>query len=70
MSLECVLVFGYLIVGFIMAFIWWNNEYKAEYEYEKENGNAEDSMAVILLLLFTCFWPVKLVKNYFESIID
>ena len=68
MSLEFVLVFGYLIVGFIMAFVWWNDEYKAEYEYEKENGDAEDSMTVILLLLFICFWPFKLVKNYFESL--
>jgi hypothetical protein len=53
-----------------MAFIWWNDEYKAEYEYEKANGNAEDSMAILLLLLFTCFWPFKVVKNYFESFVD
>lgn len=53
-----------------MAFIWWNDEYKAEYEYEKENGNAEDSMAVLLLLLFICFWSFKAVKNYFESFVD
>jgi hypothetical protein len=68
MSLECILVIGYLAIGIIMAFIWWNDEYKAEYEYEKENGDTEDSMAIILLLLFTCFWPFKLVKNYLESL--
>jgi len=70
MSLECILVFGYLIVGIILTFIWWHDEYEPEYELEKANGNAEDSMAVLLLLLFTCFWPFKAVKNYFESFVD
>lgn len=67
MSLECVLVFGYLIVGFIMAFIWWNDEYKAKYECAKECGEAEDAMVILLFMLFIFFWPLKLVRNYFED---
>ena len=70
MSIGCIITILYFAIGTSLAFMWWNDEYKVKYEYAKENGNAEDSMAIILLLLFTCFWPVKLVKNYFESFVD
>ncbi|MEE3350581.1 MAG: hypothetical protein VZR09_11160 [Candidatus Gastranaerophilaceae bacterium] len=68
MDIWGFIAIGYFLVGIILTYIWWHDEYEPEYEYEKENGDAEDSMTVILLLLFICFWPFKLVKNYFESL--
>jgi len=70
MSLECILVFGYLIVGFILTFIWWHDEYKSEYELERENDGVEEPMAVLLLASLVLFWPYKVVKNYFEGFVD
>ena len=68
MSLEFVLVFGYLIVGIILTYIWWHDEYEPEYELERENDDVEEPMAVLLLAALVFFWPFKLVKNYFESL--
>jgi hypothetical protein len=49
--------------------MWWNDEYKAEYEYAKECDEAEDpmAMAILLLLLFMFFWPFKAVRNCFDN---
>jgi formate hydrogenlyase subunit 3/multisubunit Na+/H+ antiporter MnhD subunit len=71
MSLEYVLVFGYLIVGIILTFIWWYDEYKPEYELVKElNEGSEEPMVVLFLICLAFFWPFKVVKNYFESFVD
>lgn len=70
MSLECVLVFSYLIVGIILTFIWWHDEYELEYELEKENDGVEEPMAVLFLAALVFFWPFKAVKNYFEGFVD
>ena len=67
MSIGCIITILYFAIGASLAFMWWNDEYKAEYEYEKECGEAEDPMAILLLLFFIFFWPFKAVKNYFGN---
>lgn len=61
---------GYFLVGIILAYIWWKDEYELEYEYEKEMDGVEEPMAVLLLVALVFFWPFKVVKNYFESFIE
>jgi hypothetical protein len=61
---------GYFLVGIILAYIWWKDEYELEYELERENDDVEEPMAVLLLAALVFFWPFKVVKNYFESFVD
>ncbi len=61
---------GYFLVGIILAYIWWKDEYEPEYEYEKEMDGVEEPMAVLLLVALALFWPFKVVKNYFEGFVD
>jgi len=61
---------GYFLVGIILAYIWWKDEYEPEYEYEKEMDGVEEPMAVLLLVALVFFWPFKVVKNYFEGFVD
>lgn len=67
MSIGCIITILYFVIGTSLAFMWWNDEYKAEYEYAKECGEAEDHMAILLLLLFIFFWPFKAVVNCFDD---
>jgi len=67
MSIECVITILYFAIGTSLAFMWWNDEYKAEYEYAKECGDESDAMATLLLMLFIFFWPLKFIKNYFAN---
>jgi hypothetical protein len=53
-----------------MAFIWWHDEYEPEYELEMENDGVEEPMVVLFLACLVFFWPLKVVKNYFESFVD
>lgn len=67
MSIGCIITILYFAIGASLAFMWWNDEYKAKYEYAKECGEAEDAMVILLFMLFIFFWPLKLVRNYFED---
>ena len=62
-----IAICGYLVVGIILSFIWWNDEYKPE---EEENGEIEVSMACIFLALLVIFWPLKLIKNWLEGLVS
>lgn len=70
MSIWDFIVIGYFLVGIILTFIWWYDEYEPEYELERENDGVEEPMAVLLLAALVFFWPFKAVKNYFESFVD
>ncbi len=70
MDICSFIVIGYFVVGVILAYVWWNDEYKVDYEVAKDVGEVENSMAVLLLAGLTIFWPFKLLKNYFESFVD
>ena len=63
MSIECIITILYFVIGTSLAFMWWNDEYKAEYEYEKECGEAEDPMAILLLLFFK-FWLYCFISKF------
>ena len=67
MSIGCIITILYFAIGTSLAFMWWNDEYKAKYEYAKECGKAEDAMVTLLFMLFIFFWSLKLVRNYFED---
>lgn len=66
MSIATTCTIIYFAVGIFLAFIWWNDEYKPEAEVEEDK--IEDSMACIFLCLLIFFWPIKLIKNWFEGI--
>jgi len=67
MSIGCIITILYFAIGTLLAFMWWNDEYKAEYECAKEYGEGEDAMATLLLMLFIFFWPLKFIKNCFDN---
>lgn len=67
MSIGYIITILYFAIGTSLAFMWWNDEYKAKYEYAKKCGEAEDAMVMLLFMLFIFFWPLKLVRNYFED---
>lgn len=67
MSIGCIITILYFAIGTSLAFMWWNDEYKVKYEYAKKCGEAEDAMAILLLIFFMFFWPLKIVKNCFED---
>ena len=70
MDIWGYIVIGYFLIGFILTYIWWKDEYEADYELEKEEEDGvEKSMAVLLLVCLVLFWPLKAVKNYFESFV-
>lgn len=70
MSIETIVTIVYFAIGLVLTLMWWNDEYKAEYEYERSEGEVEEPMAVLLLLGLFLFWPIKLFKNYLESFVD
>ena len=70
MDIWGFIAIGYFLVGIILAYIWWKDEYEPEYEYEKEMDGVEEPMAVLLLAALVFFWPFKVVKNYFEGFVD
>ena len=55
MSIGYIITILYFAIGIPLAFMWWNDEYKAEYEHAKECGEAEDAMVTLLLLIFIFF---------------
>ena len=57
------IVILYFAFGLMLTFMWWKDEYEPEYEYYKSDGDTDNGMASILLLLLLFFWPIKLIKN-------
>jgi len=70
MSVGQVILIAYFIIGLVLALVWWNDEYKPEYEYEKDIDEVEEPMAILLIVFLMFFWPVKLIKNWFESFVS
>jgi hypothetical protein len=71
MTIWGYVTIGYFLVGIILTYIWWHDEYEPEYELAKElNEGVEEPMAVLFLAALVFFWPFKVVKNYFESFVD
>jgi len=71
MTIWEYIIIGYFLVGIILVYIWWKDEYELEYKLVKElNEGSEEPMAVLFLLGLVFFWPFKVVKNYFEGFVD
>lgn len=70
MTIWGYITIGYFLVGIILTFIWWYNEYEPEYELEREKEGVEEPMAVLFLVCLVLFWPFKAVKKYFESFVN
>jgi hypothetical protein len=69
MTIWGYITIAYFVIGIVLTYIWWYNEYNSEYNLEREEEGVEEPMAVLLLAGLTLFWPIKLIKNYFESFI-
>lgn len=70
MDIWVFIVIGYFLIGFILTYVWWKDEYEADYELEKEKEDGvEEPMVVLLLIGLVVFWPFKAAKNYFESFV-
>jgi hypothetical protein len=70
MSVFNYIIIGYFFVGIILAYIWWKDEYEAEYEIAKEDGELEKPIVILFIAALVFFWPFKAIKNYFESFFD
>ena len=70
MDIIEIAVLVYFVVGLILSLVWWEQEYKVEYEYEKEYGEVESGMAILHMTWLMIFWPIKLLKNYIEGFIE
>ena len=58
----------YILIGVSITFYWWNTEYAEEYAEAKEEGEAEDSMAIIYMLILTLLWPIRLIYKIIRKI--
>lgn len=66
MDIMTYFLIGYFIVGVMLTYMWWEDEYKPQYEEAKENGDdVEEPMAVLLLLFLVFGWPIKALLNRF-----
>jgi len=53
----------YLLIGIYCSYYYWNKWYNQLYLDLKNKGEAQDSMAVLTLLLLCIFWPLAVVKD-------
>lgn len=70
MTICDYIIIAYFAIGLILVSIWWFSYYKEDYENDRENGEASDSFAIIFLISIFLAWPIKLIKDYFESFIN
>ncbi len=53
----------YFLIGIYCSYYYWNKWYSQLYLDLKNKGEAQDSMAVLTLLLLCVFWPIAVVKD-------
>lgn len=61
MGIGNLITFIYLLIGMVLTTIWWEKEYKAEYEYEKSKGTEDEGAVLFVLSCLVIFWPLKLL---------
>ena len=55
----------YFIIGFILAFLWWNDTFQEKYD----DDAPRDILKEILILLESFFfWPFKLIRDFFSNL--
>ena len=62
-----IIVVSYFIIGFILTICWWNNEYQVNYEVDEEENFTEIPMAILYLLMWFFFWPIKMIINLMKQ---
>ena len=65
-----IFVTVYVVIGLILVSVWWFDEYKAQHEYECDANEEDEPIPFLLLVLLFLFWPIKVIKDYFESFVD
>lgn len=55
-------MFLYVMVGIVIMRMYWDKRYAEEYQKLKEQGQVEDGMAVLTMLILILFWPIALIK--------
>lgn len=63
--MEMIAMFIYVIIGIIVMRMYWDKRYAEEYQKCKEQGCADDSMAVLMMLVLILFWPIAAIKLIF-----
>lgn len=53
---------SYFVIGCIVLVYDWNKFYAKEYSEAKKNGEVQDSMAIIYMILVIMLWPFKLFQ--------
>jgi hypothetical protein len=61
-----IIVVSYFIIGFILTICWWNNKYQVNYEVDEEENFTEIPMAILHLLMWFFFWPIKMVRSLMD----
>lgn len=57
----------YILIGIIYTFYVWNKEYKKDYNELRKEGEVEEGMACMLLLVLVFTWPLKFILNLFKT---
>ena len=63
MDIGFICTIAYIIIGIILAYKWFNDEFKEEYDELSKSGEIQPAMASILLLFMAIFWPLKATYN-------
>ncbi len=67
MDISSIVTISYFVIGFILAFYWFNHDYAESYNEAVESDMEEAGMTSIFLLVLTFFWPIKLIKNLIKK---
>lgn len=58
----------YFIIGLLVFRYYWHKDYEEEYNHLKENGECEDSMAILFMMFMVVLWPIKLIIEFINYI--
>lgn len=51
----------YIVIGIITSIIIWNKYYSEKYYKAKSDGDVEDGMVSIFLIIMILFWPLFII---------
>jgi hypothetical protein len=69
MSIGMISMGIYLVIGFMCAYHWYEEDYKSEYDRLVEEGEeVEKGMATLLLQAMVVFWLPILIYKFVKAL--
>jgi hypothetical protein len=62
-----ILTILYLIIGFMCASHWFEEDYEEEYYQLKIKGEVEEGMVNLLMLGLILFWPFVFAYKFYKA---